>query len=801
MIDRRNFLSTLSASVLLGAVPTLAKQPAPVVQGSRKRVQLNGEWELRIDGHLCETIVVPSSLHPHGFYTLGRNFVLPRLGPGERAFVHFEAITYCGRLAVNGKPLGIMGPYVPFEFEFVPSTTDGGNRVEVEIADVAPWPDGTGKDELAIALNPYWEGYGGIIRDVWAEIRPASFIENVRLSYQLSADYGQVSLRPRVFVSSTETPSAVVEITLKHNQVAVGQSSRTVAVKPGMNEIELEFELKNPALWSPQQPNLYQLEAHLKSASSEDQWSCRTGFRDIRVQGREFRLNGEKLILNGVCRHDMWKDQGFTLTRQQREQDMRMIKMLGANFVLQAHYPHDRRMVELGDELGLLIGEEPGFVGVDFRTLPRSTIELSYRTLETTIRRDWNSPAVAFWLLSDECRTTTEYLKEGKERCNRLDPIGRLVSAPSIMPAKDSKQIFVDAGMDFFDQHPFTSKLEEFKKEADYDGPDKPLTFTQWGGREIGQTEIVMRNTVDRLLDMVESGELSGHVFWSWQDMREYGRIDGEMIDGVLASGVVTEGREIRDEVYREMARLFQGKRHEDELPDTRPEVVALRWTPWSRKSTFEAVDLQPLADRPEADRAWSTFKDFMGTFWKDLAKDEGKDEFAWKQIAEDFLFWRGNKVEIAGVGFQMPLANERVRPLVVTTQSPEMVIPIHQQCQKLHILGQVTFGKGFPVVGEDGEKVAAYTLEYTDGTAREIPLRNGYEVVQSNLVVEATRLGVEPTEAQRALLFVKNVAREHFQILLYSIPVEGKKLATLRCKLSAGQPPLGVFAITTERA
>ena len=795
MINRRNFLSTLGASAVLGAVPVLAKQPEPMVSGSRKRVQLNGEWEMRIDGQVYDVIDVPSSLHPYGFYTLGRHFVLPRLGRGERVFVHFDAITYCGRLAVNGKPLGTMGPYVAYEFEFTPAAKEGDNQVEVEIADVAAWPDGTGKDEIAIGVHPGWEAYGGIIRDVWAEIRPASFIENVRLAYHLAPDYGKVTLQPRVMVSSTETGSGTVEVVLKHRGVEVGRSSKPARLKPGANEIELQFELKDPALWSPEEPNLYELSAHLKSGVAEDNWSCNTGFRDLRVEGREFRLNGKRLVLNGVARHDMWKEQGFTLSRQQQDLDMRMIKMLGCNYIRLVHYPHDRRIVELAEELGILVSEEPGYWNHDFRTMPRSEIELGYRILEATIRRDWNSPAVGIWLLSNECTLTTEVLKEGKERCNRLDPIGRLVSAANSMSAKKSKQMFVDAGMDFFDQHPYTFDVQDFNKEADYDGPSKPLTFTEWGGKAIGQMEIVMSHTVDRFLDLVESGELSGHVFWSWQDMRQYSRIDGEMRDGILESGVVTEGREVRDEVYRELARLFEGRRHEDLLPDTRPEVVALRWAPWSKKNTFEVVDLQPLAEGADADKAWSSFKDSMSKYWAAAADDQ------WKKTGQDFLLWQGNRIEIAGVGFQTPVVNKLARPLIVTADAPEIVIPIGRQCQRLHILGQATFGKGYPVVGNDGDKVATYTLEYADGTTREIPLRNGYEVVQSNIIVDATRLGAEPTEAQRALLFAKDLAREQYQILLYSIPVEGKNVAKLRCKLNAGQPPLGVFAVTTERS
>ena len=164
--------------------------------------------------------------------------------------------------------------------------------------------------------------------------------------------------------------------------------------------------MNNPFLWSPDSPNLYELAANLKTTSGEDRWFCKTGFREIRTEGREFRLNGKKLVLNGVCRHDMWRDQGFTLSRAQQDQDMRMIKNQGCNFVRLVHYPHDRRMIELADQLGLLVSEEPGYWGMDFNTMERPRVELGYMIIETIIRRDWNSPSVMAWLLSNECTMT-----------------------------------------------------------------------------------------------------------------------------------------------------------------------------------------------------------------------------------------------------------------------------------------------------------------------------------------------------------------------------------------------------------
>jgi hypothetical protein len=794
MIDRRSFLSRLGASAVLVGVPALASESDPVIQGSRTRIPLNGEWEMRLDGELYDVVTVPSSRRPSGYYSLSRSIDIPKLTPGQRSFVRFEAVCYWGRVTVNGKALGTMGPYVPYEFEFTEVAKQGKNDLQVEIADLAPLPDGSGTAEVKLGIHRGWEGYGGLIRDVNAELRPATFVDNVRLAYKLSDDFSSCAGSPRVIVSSAEAVAGSVEIVLTQMGSEVARASQNVQFKPGMNEVELTFKVEDPALWSPETPNLYELRANIRAGSSEDSWSCKTGFREIHTEGNKFILNGKKLILNGICRHDMWREQGFTLTRAQQDQDMRMIKLQGCNFIRLVHYPHDRRIVELADELGMLVSEEPGYWGMDFNTMERPRIELGYVILETIIRRDWNSPSVMAWLLSNECTLTVPFLKEGKERCNRLDPIKRLVSAANDRSAEKVKQIFIDSGMDFFDQHPYTYDVEKFSAEAEYDGPSKPLTFTEWGGKALGQVEIVMRNQVNKLIDLVESGQLAGHMFWSWQDMRQYSRIDGEMRDGILESGVVTEWREPRDVVTMELTRLFELRRHVENLADTVPEVVPLRWAPWSKKSHFEAIDLQPLVEG-DSGRAWDSFKGHMAKYWEKASKTQ------WKQTGEDLLLWKQNKAEIASVEFRFPMMNGRVRPLVLTSASPEIVIPIKGPCSRLHILGQVTFGEGFPFVGKDGEQIGSYILEFSKGKNKEIPLRNGYEVAQANLIRDAGRIDPMATETQRVFVYVKDIFREHYQVLLYSIPVEGAGLVRLRCKLKGEQPPLAIFAVTAERA
>ena len=231
-------------------------------------------------------------------------------------------------------------------------------------------------------------------------------------------------------------------------------------------------------------------------------------------------------------------------------------------------------MVELADELGLLVSEEPGYWGMDFNKMPRSMVELGYRIMEKTIRRDWHSPSVFAWLLSNECHLTLEFLREGKEICNKLDPIGRLVSAANSMPKEKAKPIFEQAGMDFFDQHPYTFNVDDFNREAEFDGPSRPLTFTEWGGKAIGQSQMVMQSSVERLLDL---------------------------------------------------------------------------------------------------------------------------------------LLWQGSELTIAGIPFRVPVVNGYVRPVLLAQEAPEVTVSVGQECERLHILGQVTFPVGYPVVGKRGEKVATY--------------------------------------------------------------------------------------------
>jgi hypothetical protein len=137
-----------------------------------------------------------------------------------------------------------------------------------------------------------------------------------------------------------------------------------------------------------------------------------------------------------------------------------------------------------------------------------------------------------------------------------------------------------------------------------------------------------------------------------------------------------------------------------------------------------------------------------------------------------------------------------------LTAEVPEITIPIDRECKTLHILGQVTLPHGYPAVGQHGEEVAVYSLQYANGKTQDLPVRNGIEVAQANRIYLASRINPIATTAQPVLEFAKDIVREQYQVLLWSVPVErGTKLSGLRCKLNGEQPALAIFAITTEQA
>lgn len=426
---------------------------------AQQRISLGGYWERWIAGQLYDSIQVPSSYSPVGTACLVRQLNLPAISTGQRVILRFEGIAGNGVLRVNGHEAGTLGPYSRHDFDVTDYVKAGPNRIEMEITD---W-------QVPMGLGPAapWENYGGIIYDAYAEIRTDPYIENARLSYTLSPDFTSADCKLDVFVRSVSARDIQLAADLKQQQVSVSHVQQAATVEAGQTVISLKWKLDNVRLWSPQNPQLYTLLVALESSSGHDAFSSETGFRSLMIEGNKFILNGRPIVLKGVARHNLYANQGYTLTDPQIEWDFQTIKSMGANSVRLVHYPHDPRDLQAAAHDGIFVSEESGLTWMDFAKAPASTLETGINNLERTVERDWNNPALFAILLANESTPTIEVMKEAQRRIKALKPdVFFSMPGPNAPDHKEEtmKRMFDEAGFDFYTAHPYVPPQLEVEK-------------------------------------------------------------------------------------------------------------------------------------------------------------------------------------------------------------------------------------------------------------------------------------------------------------------------------------------------
>ncbi len=338
------------------SLPTIAQQ----------RISLAGYWQRWIAGQLYDSIQVPSSYRPVGTARLVRTIDFPAL-KNQRLILRFEGIAGNGILRVNGHEAGTLGPYARHDFDVTGDVEPGPNQIEMEITD---W-----QAPMGLGPTAAWESSGGIIYDTYAEIHSDPYIENAHLTYTLSPDFKSADCKLDVFVDSASAEDVKLTADLEHEHANVSHVQQSSSVKDGQTVVSLQWKLDNVHLWSPDDPDLYNLSVALDSSHGRDVFSTDTGFRSLVIQGNKFILNGHPVVFKGVARHNLYANEGFTLTGPQIEKDFRMIKSMGANSVRLVHYPHDPRDLQAAAHDGIFVSEESGITWVNFAKAPASTLE------------------------------------------------------------------------------------------------------------------------------------------------------------------------------------------------------------------------------------------------------------------------------------------------------------------------------------------------------------------------------------------------------------------------------------------
>ena len=233
----------------------------------------------------------------------------------------------------------------------------------------------------------YWV-FGGIYRPVYLEARPTTHIERVAVDAKAN---GQITVNS--FLSGVTSPCTVAGRVTDMNNVPLG-AEFTQSVIASATSATLSATLPTPQPWSPEFPNLYKLVVEIRDGATV--LHSRTeaiGFRTIGfVANSGFTLNGKKILMRGVNRHEFWPTDGRTASRAVSIADIELMKSMNMNAVRMSHYPPSKHFLEECDRLGLLVLDElAGWQSPAYDDL------IGPGLVREMVIRDVNHPCILAW--------------------------------------------------------------------------------------------------------------------------------------------------------------------------------------------------------------------------------------------------------------------------------------------------------------------------------------------------------------------------------------------------------------------
>lgn len=345
--------------------------------------------------------------NPTGIYS--REFVVPADWEGRRVVIHFggaESVLY---LYVNGHPVGLSKDCrLPSEFDITRFVKAGASNTVAAV--VVKWSDATFIEDQ----DQWW--MGGLHREVYLYSTAPVHIADVFATAGLKNNYQDGRLGVAVQAGFPRQPEEgwSVEIRLfdprgkavfKKPQVApikVGSTGSRFRLQANFDEV-----IKEPQLWSAELPNLHTLVVTLINPRriAVESTATRIGFRSVEVRGRNLLVNGKRVLIHGVNRHDHDDTKGKGLDRETMRLDALTMKRFNFNAVRCSHYPNDPHWLDLCDELGLYVIDEANLEAHAYYHQLGHEPRWASAFLERAVRmveRDKNHASIILWSLGNE---------------------------------------------------------------------------------------------------------------------------------------------------------------------------------------------------------------------------------------------------------------------------------------------------------------------------------------------------------------------------------------------------------------
>lgn len=322
-----------------------------------------------------------------------KEITIPADWKGKEIFAHFGSVTSNMYLWVNGQFVGYSeDSKLEAEFNLTKYLKPGKNLIAFQ---VFRWCDGTYlEDQDFLRLS-------GVARDCYLYARNAKYIQDIRVTPDLDAQYKDATLN----IALNLKGSGTVDLKLLDK---AGKEVATSSVK-GSGKVSADMAISNPEKWTAETPNLYTLIATLKDGNNTAEViPIKVGFRKIELKNSQILVNGQAILIKGANRHEMDPDRGYIVSPERMIQDIKVMKEFNINAVRTCHYPDNNLWYDLCDQYGLYMVAEANIeshgMGYGEETLAKNPLfaKAHMERNQRNVQRGYNHPSIIFWSLGNE---------------------------------------------------------------------------------------------------------------------------------------------------------------------------------------------------------------------------------------------------------------------------------------------------------------------------------------------------------------------------------------------------------------
>ena len=324
----------------------------------------------------------------------------------QQVWIQFDGVNASAHVVLNGSHVcNHDGGYSTFRANITELLRDE-NELTVEVDN--------SKNDRVYPQKADFTFYGGIYRDVSLMVVSKN---HFTLDY-----FGGPGIR---ITPTVQGADASVQVTTWHDgegEVSIellDAAGNTVATGKGP---DITLTIFNAHLWNGvKDPYLYSCKARLVvNGTVEDETTTRFGVRSFKVDPKKgFFLNGKSYPLHGVSRHQDRKGLGNAITREMHDEDMALIKEIGANTIRLAHYQHDQYFYDLCDEVGMVVWAEIPYISEHMPNGRENTIS----QMKELIIQNYNHPCIVCWGVSNEITISTKDKKDMLDNHRQLNDL------------------------------------------------------------------------------------------------------------------------------------------------------------------------------------------------------------------------------------------------------------------------------------------------------------------------------------------------------------------------------------------